>query len=1026
MQAQGNLTNLVDEAGRIDINQASGQFGVQTDQPIAIAPVASFAEKAGIHGLASIDLKGTLDRGSLQADLRGNIDDLYTEPAPGPQAEAPATQPRPIDVTLAGQVQGTTRQATARLDLGGGPGTAQAQVTYAAPDQPARVDGEELLAALLTGKPVSLPNVTLETRADLNLQAIGQAVPQLLRLREDTEITRGTLRIENLHVQTVPQLAATGAIQVSNLAAAQKGQPIEWEPIALNLNARVVPDVGLQVEQAQLQSGFAQAQVAGTPADMQGRFSTDLARLDQQLRQLVQMGDFRLAGGVEGTFQLARVNDSQVNFSSRVNASNVQYASGDRRLRIDQAAIDQNEGSLVLADQRLQRVEIKNVQANVDRQVLAQASGVYSFQGGGWQTDATVQQAQMPYLLTLARNLGIRALDGYQGYSGTVENLAVSAAYDPQAGAITSNGQGAIGNLAVDEEPVADSISLRWQEVAFAPDTGRARLRNASLQAPFAELTAADVQYQPGDTPAVSGQVRANAQLQPTFAAVYRLARREQPPAVAGQLEFRSDVATQGQVVTLSGQAVVDGLQVGTGEQTVQQDRVQFAYDAQVDNQRNVVTVRRADLESNLLAARVNGTVEEFRSRQMLNLSGQYSADWDQVMPLLYEVSPGLREKVALAGSSRSDFRVSGPAHQPDARPVFRGVTTDGFAIGWASGKLAGLELGQAQLQPRLNDGRLDLPTTAIPASGGTLNIGGIVDLTPEVPWLRIPGELRALDNINLNSEIGRELLSYINPLFSEVAGIDGRASLVLTNIDIPLGEPIQRTGTGRGKLDLQNVRLQPGGTLGTLAQIAGVSLQPRQDRQMMGMRIGSPEFEIRDGRIHYDNFAMIFPNGVEMVYSGSVGFDGSVNLFVGVPVTPGLLTQFGVAGPVVPYAAVLKDMRVDVPIVGSRTAPKLDFAKVNIKPLIEQAARKLTIEGGLETARDLLPVPKGVLPGDRPAEGRPALPGEGIIRGVLPGGQKEQAPQTQPSPQTQQRRGLPGQGLLRELLPGQKDKGKP
>jgi hypothetical protein len=139
--------------------------------------------------------------------------------------------------------------------------------------------------------------------------------------------------------------------------------------------------------------------------------------------------------------------------------------------------------------------------------------------------------------------------------------------------------------------------------------------------------------------------------------------------------------------------------------------------------------------------------------------------------------------------------------------------------------------------------------------------------------------------------------------------------------------------------------------------------------------------------------------------------------MFVGVPVTAGLLDAAGVKGPTAQYASVLEGARVDVPIVGTRTSSKLDFAQVKIQPLVDQAIRNLAAQG----------VKQGI---------RTAIPGAGFLPGLGPDqkqGQQSQQPQQgqqqhdqqgqqqsqQPGQQEPQHRGLPGEETLRKLLPG-------
>jgi hypothetical protein len=129
--------------------------------------------------------------------------------------------------------------------------------------------------------------------------------------------------------------------------------------------------------------------------------------------------------------------------------------------------------------------------------------------------------------------------------------------------------------------------------------------------------------------------------------------------------------------------------------------------------------------------------------------------------------------------------------------------------------------------------------------------------------------------------------------------------------------------------------------------------------------------------------------------------------------VTAGLLQAAGVKGPVAQYASVLEGTRVDVPIVGTRMSSKLDFADIKVHLLVDQAIRKLATQGVQQGLRTVVPgaalIPPGLIPGGQQQNQQQ--------------GQQSQGQQGQQQGQQgqQQHPGLPGEGILRSLIPGQK-----
>jgi len=173
-------------------------------------------------------------------------------------------------------------------------------------------------------------------------------------------------------------------------------------------------------------------------------------------------------------------------------------------------------------------------------------------------------------------------------------------------------------------------------------------------------------------------------------------------------------------------------------------------------------------------------------------------------------------------------------------------------------------------------------------------------------------------------------------------------------------------------------------------------------------IRVGAVHFRIHNGAIEYDNFTLTFGSSFDLRSRGAVRFNDSIDLSVSVPIRPALLRDLGVRGDTERYAALLAGSRVEIPIVGSRLAPKLDLAKVNIAPLIEKAAAGMVSQqaGG---------VLGGVLGGGK-ATPLPNVPPE-VLPNVLPNPFAKRPPATQPASMPAAKE--PAGGLLKDLFHG-------
>jgi hypothetical protein len=103
-------------------------------------------------------------------------------------------------------------------------------------------------------------------------------------------------------------------------------------------------------------------------------------------------------------------------------------------------------------------------------------------------------------------------------------------------------------------------------------------------------------------------------------------------------------------------------------------------------------------------------------------------------------------------------------------------------------------------------------------------------------------------------------------------------------------------------------------------------------------VKVNGVDFQIHDGKVSYENFAMDM--GVfDLVFSGTIGFDDSMQMSVSVPLNAHFLKTLGVVGPV---ADSLSGARVPIPLVGTRTNFHLAFDKIDLKPLIANASKNI------------------------------------------------------------------------------------
>lgn len=875
LQTKYDLAGLIQD-GRFQPGQISGTMHIWTekDKSIDLKPLGSFALPGkGLAGKLAVNVDFTLDRGRPKGDLRLSFTDLQA-------AEGYAGKVQPVSFELTGRADHDGNSVAGDMHLVGDPnlpgdlGRFDGTYKYRHLPMP-ELTPQKLLAALLTGEELTLPEMSLDAGASINLVALTKALPSLVEIRKDVTITGGTLWLKDLVLRGGAEREFrfdAGFADVRGNRAVPTGEPekFELEPITMKLASALVAGSGLTFRQLLLQSSFAQLDGKGTPKDFQANFNADLAKARTEVGKVIDLEKYAWAGAITGNLRTqATGGDKAIVVTGLLNGADLAVDGNSllpagRKLRLDLTGLDvgPEPGRFVL----------KGVSVDFGQILLASGTGQFDANSGALTANATIDRGDIAGLLRTAQAFGVKLVKPVTG------SLAgkIDATRESSTGPIVVGGAMALIKLRIDGKPVG------LEQATFKPD---------------------------------------------------------------------------------------------------------ISIDPSLDSIRIVA----ASLESDAIALTASGTVSKLAMDKLLDIRGHYRGQWDKIMAIAHELVPETKD-VVMAGPLESDFTLTGPAARPTLTPVYRNMQAKA-GVGWQTARLMGFELSKADMPITFKDGRIVVPATQILAPGGKVNLAATVDLSEADPRLLMPGKLVVLDNLEINREVGRKVLSRLNPIFGQLLSLQGRITLVTTDIDVPLGEAIKKRGTGSGHVDLTGLQFEPDGLMAALLELGGLG-----GKQLV--QVGAADFVIKDGAIRYENFAMTFGKSFELIFRGAVRFDDSVDMVVSMPVRAALLKKLGVGGSAAQYAALLEGARIDLPIVGTREKPGLDFAKVDIRPLIKKAAEKML----KKKAGGLL---------------------DGILGSGLPGSSASDGQPDQSGPATQKAPGKPEDMLIKGVFDALGDWGK-
>ncbi|MEI7836254.1 MAG: hypothetical protein WCK05_07560, partial [Planctomycetota bacterium] len=374
-----------------------------------------------------------------------------------------------------------------------------------------------------------------------------------------------------------------------------------------------------------------------------------------------------------------------------------------------------------------------------------------------------------------------------------------------------------------------------------------------------------------------------------------------------------------------------------------QQQRMTAVHDFQIDKPRERLQLKRLDISFQPAWFSINaaGEITQLQTRRLMDIKGKYTGDWDEICRVIRAFKPDvpIPTKFLFSGTTEGLFTVTGPMEHPAILANYRDMSADA-GFGWTTARTMGLELGQAKFRPTMKDGIMTLPLTEVAASGGMARLAANVDVRGERAVLSLPPNLQVLQQVRLTEQFTHEMLSRANPVFAGLGSIQGTLSLRMTNLRVPLDDTAKTQATGAGRLDLTDVRFRPTGLLGQLLALAGVAGTQELTLQPTGV-----DFRIARGGIEYENFRIAIDKSFDLIFSGRVGFNDSLSMSVSMPIHESLLRKLGASGPLGDYARLLRNVRVTIPLTGTRESPVLDFKRVKIDALVRQAGEALLRE---------------------------------------------------------------------------------
>ncbi|MCI0333425.1 MAG: hypothetical protein L0228_09400 [Planctomycetes bacterium] len=837
----------------------------------------------------------------------------------------------------------------------------------------------------------------LEMRGAVDVAKLAAMLPHAMRIREGTTITSGTIELAGRYQPSEGGQLITGSVRTAQLAATSAGRPLSWdEPVNANFALRRSAGV-TQLETLKCDSKFLEIDAAGTPQEFSANASFNLNSLAEQLGQVVDLSDVKLAGTGEARVSWQQVGSDQ--FSAAANADLTQLAVSlpdgtvwsEPQLEFRAKAA----GLLDLVSRRPARVDTAKLQVagqgdELDVRltsavslasdapewpVAIKTSGRIErwltrvrpwFSPGPWQVDG---QSDLSAVVRVSPNsfeakettlvvTGLRATSPGWNISEPRVEITGDARWDGATGEV----------VAESTQLVTSTVSLATRDIRYR--AGQQSINQLSGAAAFrTDLTRLAAWRAPADKP---------APYQPKGEVTGNLRFAQHADRITGELN-----ATGLNLALSSLNAAASRGVPAPGYQTIWQEphltlRGLASYQPSVDR----LTFDQFQLQSNTLQATADGAVENLSTAADVNATGTLNYDLAQVTPLL---RPYMGNGIQLTGREQARFALAGrladengpraqlaslspndpySAGEPSPSPSLQGRGMGAahwsrrvraqLELPWTGANVYGLPVGAGRLAAALGDGMIRIEPLSLAVGEGTLTAAPNVRFDPEPAEITLPpGPL--ITNVRISPEVSEAMLKYVAPVLAGTTRSEGQFSMQLDGTRVPLADTKKADVAGR--LSVHSVRVVPGPManqlIGVAQQIEALAkrrdptaLATKPQVTLLNIRDQRVNFRVVDGRVHHQN--MEFQVGdISMRSQGSVGFDQTVQLTLHVPIQDYWIAKE-------PLLAGFKGQALQIPVSGTLTRPQIDQRAVaSLSQQLLQGAAQQAVGGELNKALD-------------------------------------------------------------------------
>lgn len=273
---------------------------------------------------------------------------------------------------------------------------------------------------------------------------------------------------------------------------------------------------------------------------------------------------------------------------------------------------------------------------------------------------------------------------------------------------------------------------------------------------------------------------------------------------------------------------------------------------------------------------KIRGELEQSASEGGTQISGQGEADydWKEVTAL---ARPFLPEGLMLEGKrkDRFEFLLRKPEN---ASAGGLEILKAGGSFGFAKAAYKGFNAGPAELTLKTQQGLLAIDLADTPLNEGTLRLAGDIDLKSQPMVFRLRKPMAVIEKVRINDELSRNLLEYVNPIFSGASQVSGTADFSCEELLVPLAAQRKDLLKMKAVLAITQLTMRSEGFLKELLNAVGSD-------PSVALTLHPTAVVLENEVLSYENMQLDVGRK-PIVFSGRIGLDRRLQLEMQLPWT--------------------------------------------------------------------------------------------------------------------------------------------